>query len=79
MTSFIDDPFVDLEVYHTTVTTHQKGCTYGTLLFVKVHKTKGRTLFVVYVKPSKNKLDHLQNKLHLFTCIYCFLSIPAFQ
>jgi hypothetical protein len=45
----------------------------------KVHKSKGRTLFVVYVKSSKNKLDRSSNKIHLFTFIYCFLSNPAVQ
>ena len=33
----------------------------------KLHRSKGRTLFIVYVKPSKNKLDHVRIlKNHLF-------------
>ncbi len=46
---------------------------------IKVHKSKGRTLFVVYVYPSKNKLDNSRNKINFFTIIYCFLSNPALQ
>jgi hypothetical protein len=45
----------------------------------KVHKSKGRTLFVVSVYPSKNKLGCLRNKIHLFTFTSCFLSNPALQ
>ncbi len=33
----------------------------------KVHKSKGRTLFVVYVQPSKTKLGNFMNKMRLFT------------
>jgi hypothetical protein len=59
---------------------HAFVCTIGVFVCrCKVHKSKGRTLFVVYVKPSKNKLDHSRNKIHMFTFTDCFLSNPAFQ
>jgi hypothetical protein len=45
----------------------------------KVHKSKGRTLFVVYVEPSKNKLGRFRNNTHLFTFNSCFLSDRALQ
>ncbi len=45
----------------------------------KVDKSKGRTLFVVYVSPSKNKLGRFMNKIHMFTFTSCFLSNPALQ
>ncbi len=38
----------------------------------KVHKSKGRTLFVVYVEPSKNKLGRFRNNIYLFTFTSCF-------
>ena len=43
----------------------------------KVHRSKGRALFIVYVEPSKIKLDRLRNKKYLFTLTYCFLSNPS--
>ncbi len=46
---------------------------------LKVRKSEGKTLIVVYVLPSKNKLYHLRNKIHWFTFIYSFLSNPALQ
>ena len=39
----------------------------------KVHRSKGRTLLIVYAQPSKNKLDRLRNKyicFHLHTGLY---------
>ncbi len=42
------------------------------LSITKVHKSKGRTLFVVYVNQSKNKLGRFRNKIHLFTFISLF-------
>ena len=45
--------------------------------FSKVHRCKGRALFIVYLQPSKNKLDRLRNKKYLFTFTYCFITNPA--
>ncbi len=43
---------------------------------LRVHKSKGRTLFVIYVQPSKIKLDRLRNKkLNTFVCIYLLVSM----
>ncbi len=41
---------------------------------IKVQKSEGRTLFVVYVKHSKNKLGHFKNK-KTFVYIYFLFSI----
>ena len=45
----------------------------------KVHWSKGRAQTIVYIWPSKNKLDRLKNKKYLFTCTYCFLLNPVLQ
>ncbi len=39
----------------------------------------GRTLFFVYVEPSKNELGHLINKIYLFTFSYCSLFNPTIK
>ncbi len=55
--------------------THYKYATKESLKFTKVHKSKGRTLFVVYVQPSKNKPGHFRYKIHLFTLLPVFYLI----
>ena len=43
------------------------------LIMSKVHRSKGRTLFIVCVLPSENKQDRMRNKkTHLFTCLTVF-------
>lgn len=42
----------------------------------KVNRSKGRTLFIVYVKSYKNKIECL-GKNFLITCIYMFLTEPS--
>ncbi len=42
---------------------------------LKVHKSKGRTQFVVYVYSSKNKLGRLRNKLHFLQILPVFYLI----
>ena len=45
----------------------------------KVHKSKGKSLRIVYVWPSKNKQDCLRNEKYFFPVTYCFLSISNLQ
>ena len=49
----------------------------GRIFWNKVHRSKGRALSIVYVAPSKNRLDHLRNEKYLFTCTDCFLCNPT--
>jgi len=44
----------------------------------KVHRSEGRTLFIVSIEPSKNKLDRLMNKIYLFTFANCLIPKTAF-
>ena len=46
---------------------------------LKVYRSEGRTLFIVYVYPSKNKLYHLRNKKYLFIFTCHFSPNPALQ
>jgi len=41
--------------------------------WLKVNRSKGKTLFIVYVQPSKNKLEHLRKTKYLLTHTYCVL------
>lgn len=41
-------------------------------MMTKVHRSKGRTLLMVCILPSKNKLNRLGNEKHLFAFTYCF-------
>ncbi len=42
----------------------------------KVHRNRGRTLFIVSVEVSKNKLASLRSKKYLFIFALCSLSDP---
>ena len=39
---------------------------------IKVHKSKGRALIFVYIKPSKNKIDRLRTKKYILTFFLVF-------
>ena len=57
---------------HTHTLTHTYLHTLSHFHIPKVHRSKGSTLFIVRVQPSKNKLDHLRKKMYLFTFTICF-------
>jgi hypothetical protein len=40
------------------------------LLEMKVHRSKGIAFFIVFVLPSKNKVDNLRNKKYISVCIF---------
>ncbi len=50
-----------------------------TLIAPRYMNLKVEHYLLLMFSPSKNKQDHLRNKIYLFTFIYCFLSNPAFQ
>jgi hypothetical protein len=57
---------IKIAFYNQTGFHHYPKSFVMMMLMYKVHKSKGRTLFVVYVKPSKNKLDCLSNKIPMY-------------